>query len=201
MAAGDAVRRLFSTLRLGRQAETPRPALRWEEARLGSLPLLYLAGELDHHAAATLRPAVQELLNAEGGAAAAPPAEPPAERTEPPAESGRTPTDESPGEQGPQPAPQPFASGLLLDLSALEYIDSGGLALLFDVARAFDEEGRGACLGILNPTKQVNRLLEISGLGELRAVTVVQDARATRRVFPVPGDEEGDRGPDPAAPV
>lgn len=64
---------------------------------------------------------------------------------------------------------------LVLGLDELTYIDSGGLALLFDVAKALEREGRGGWLGILNPSPNVRRLLEISGLGSVEHVKVLTD--------------------------
>jgi ABC-type transporter Mla MlaB component len=189
MAAGDAVRRLLSNLRLAKQDTKPRPSVDLEVSRLGGLPLLYLSGELDHHAAAHLRPAIESLLieTSAGSPSADAPPHGPAEGGGPVGEQpGSGPASGASPGQNVGSVPQPFAQGLLMDIGGLDYIDSGGLALLFDIARTFDEEGEGACLGILNPTPQVRRLLDISGLREMRAVTVVQDARATKRAAQEP---------------
>jgi anti-anti-sigma factor len=119
-----------------------RPSVEVEVDRWGDLPLLRLAGELDHHAAGSLREEVQKVLLQEE-------------------------TLEAGGEGG---VP---ARGLVLDMDQLSYIDSGGLALLFDIARTFDEQGQGHFLNILKPNSHVLRLLNISGLHELPAIRMI----------------------------
>jgi len=50
---------------------------------------------------------------------------------------------------------------LILELSELSYMDSGGLALMFDTARRFTG---GGWLGVAGANSGVARLLEITGL-------------------------------------
>jgi anti-anti-sigma factor len=50
---------------------------------------------------------------------------------------------------------------LLLDFSELTYMDSGGLALMFDTVQRFKEPG---WLGVIGANAGVSRLMEITGL-------------------------------------
>ncbi|MCE5255034.1 MAG: STAS domain-containing protein [Actinomycetia bacterium] len=61
---------------------------------------------------------------------------------------------------------------LLLDFSRLAYMDSGGLSLLFETARRFEDGGR---LAIVNPSANVRRLIELTGLSERPGVHLVKD--------------------------
>ncbi|HEX7096199.1 MAG TPA: STAS domain-containing protein [Acidimicrobiales bacterium] len=53
---------------------------------------------------------------------------------------------------------------VVVDLCGLTYIDSVGIGLLVATRRRLDAEGRKFC--VRNPTPQVLRLLEITGLVE-----------------------------------
>jgi anti-anti-sigma regulatory factor len=147
MSRRDTLRRVLARVGLGGGAdEGPVEHLKIVVNPAGDFPILQLAGELDHHAAERVRRVVQKLLE------------------EPEVEAGPgASAQETDGAEEPS---------LVLDLDELSYIDSGGLALFFDVARAFEESGQGY-LGILNPNLQVRRLLEISGLGEVRRVRIL----------------------------
>lgn len=50
---------------------------------------------------------------------------------------------------------------VLLDLSEVFYVDSGGLSVLFSVARQLRPDG---WLGVINPNAHLLRLLELVGL-------------------------------------
>jgi anti-sigma B factor antagonist len=50
---------------------------------------------------------------------------------------------------------------VLLDLSQVSYIDSGGLSVLFSVARRLRPDG---WLGVIDPNSNIRRLLELVGL-------------------------------------
>jgi anti-anti-sigma factor len=53
------------------------------------------------------------------------------------------------------------AQVVLLDLSEVSYIDSGGLSVLFSVARRLRPDG---WLGVIDPNPNIRRLLELVGL-------------------------------------
>ena len=50
---------------------------------------------------------------------------------------------------------------ILLDLSRVSYIDSGGLSVLFSAARRLRPDG---WLGVISPNPNIRRLLELVGL-------------------------------------
>lgn len=50
---------------------------------------------------------------------------------------------------------------ILLDLSNVSYIDSGGLSVLFSAARRLRPDG---WLGVINPNANIRRLFELVGL-------------------------------------
>jgi anti-sigma B factor antagonist len=50
---------------------------------------------------------------------------------------------------------------IILDLSEVSYIDSGGLSVFFSAARELRPEG---WLGVINPNPHVRRLFELVGL-------------------------------------
>jgi anti-sigma B factor antagonist len=54
---------------------------------------------------------------------------------------------------------------LVIDLEALEFIDSTGLSLLVQAKQRVESQGHQFILR--NPTQRVRRVLEISGLAEL----------------------------------
>ena len=53
------------------------------------------------------------------------------------------------------------AQRVLLDLSDVSYIDSGGLSVIFSAARRLRPDG---WLGVINPNPNIRRLLELVGL-------------------------------------
>lgn len=72
-------------------------------------------------------------------------------------------------------------SRILLDLERVTYMDSGGMSLLFDIARSVRETG---WVGIVRPGPNVRRLLEITGLYEqegFRIFASAEEARAAIR--------------------
>jgi anti-anti-sigma factor len=60
---------------------------------------------------------------------------------------------------------QQGADPVVVDLAALEFIDSTGLSLLVQAKQRFESQGRQFALR--NPTHRVMRVLETSGLAEL----------------------------------
>ncbi len=66
---------------------------------------------------------------------------------------------------------------LLLDLNRVAYMDSGGMSLLFDMVRTVAPSG---WIGVIMPSENVHRLLEITGLV----------GRPAFRVFATPTEAE-----------
>jgi anti-sigma B factor antagonist len=66
---------------------------------------------------------------------------------------------------------------LLLDLSGVDYIDSGGLSVLFSQARKLEDDG---WLGLIAPNANVHRLLEIVGVLADPRFKVLPDRPAAR---------------------
>jgi anti-anti-sigma factor len=66
----------------------------------------------------------------------------------------------------------PSIDRVLLDLTEVTYIDSGGLSVLYTVVQRL--QGKG-WLGVINPTTDVLRLLEIIGLTSQEAFRVFPD--------------------------
>jgi len=69
----------------------------------------------------------------------------------------------------------PETTVLILDLSELAYMDSGGLSLMFDTVNRMKGVG---WLGLVGPNAGVTRLLEITGLTDHPNVRVFSDLRA-----------------------
>jgi anti-sigma B factor antagonist len=63
---------------------------------------------------------------------------------------------------------------LVVDLKALEFIDSTGLSLLVQAKQRIEAQGQRFALR--NPTDRVRRVLEISGLADLFAIETTDDA-------------------------
>ena len=61
---------------------------------------------------------------------------------------------------------------LLLELSELSYMDSGGLSLVFDTINRL--EGKG-WLGVIGATQPVSRLMEITGLTDRPGLRILPD--------------------------
>ena len=74
---------------------------------------------------------------------------------------------------------------LLLECSQLVYIDSGGLSLLFETARKVKD---GGWLGIVNPSKNVRRLAEITGLHERDGFRIIDDLAGVPPALAKPQD-------------
>jgi anti-anti-sigma factor len=67
---------------------------------------------------------------------------------------------------------------LLLDFSELTYMDSGGLALMFETVRRLKDP---AWLGVIASNSAVRRLMEITGLLDhprVRSLPGIEEARA-----------------------
>lgn len=78
---------------------------------------------------------------------------------------------------------------VLFDLNAVTYMDSGGLALLFDVVRALEK----GWVGVIQPRNGVRRLLDISGLGGIASVRIFTDREEVRRALRTYGAVRGPR--------
>ncbi|HVO55303.1 MAG TPA: STAS domain-containing protein [Solirubrobacterales bacterium] len=65
---------------------------------------------------------------------------------------------------------------LLLDLSACEFIDSTGIALIVRTWQRLDGEGAGSRLAIAIGNDQVQRVLAVSGLGDSIPILPGRDA-------------------------
>jgi anti-sigma B factor antagonist len=64
---------------------------------------------------------------------------------------------------------------LILELSGLSYMDSGGLSLIFETVNRMKGQG---WLGVVGPTWPVSRLMEITGLTEQPGFRVLPDLAA-----------------------
>lgn len=64
---------------------------------------------------------------------------------------------------------------LLLELSDVSYIDSGGLSLLFEIVRKYPEPG---WVGLVGVRANVARILELTGFGDLPGVRLLPDLKA-----------------------
>jgi anti-anti-sigma factor len=64
------------------------------------------------------------------------------------------------------------AAALLLEMSELRYIDSGGLALLFDTLHKLEHAGG---LFVISPNAGVAKLLEMTGLVDRKGFQVLPD--------------------------
>ena len=67
------------------------------------------------------------------------------------------------------------ASVVLIDLTAVHYIDSGGLSVIFSALRRI---GQGGWLGIIGPNSNIMRLLELVGLKADPRLRVFADRQA-----------------------
>jgi anti-anti-sigma factor len=120
------------------------------QASLSGIPLLRIAGEVDHSTSAVFAEAVQRSLAANGGR-------------------------------------------LLLDLSACPYLDSGGLGVI--LAALKEVRGRG-WLGVVGPSRDVHRLLELVGLLGVECFIVFADEEEVSKFVAAQGP--GDRPDSPA---
>jgi anti-anti-sigma factor len=73
-------------------------------------------------------------------------------------------------------------SALLLDFSELAYMDSGGLALMFETLRRLKEP---AWLGVIDGNPTVTRLMEITGLLDHPRVRALPDLDAAQAALAV----------------
>lgn len=73
------------------------------------------------------------------------------------------------------------ADVLVVDLGALEYLDSAGVALLHRIARLRRDEGRRLVL-VVPPSTFVHRVLEVTRLDAAVPVTVTLDDALARMV-------------------
>ena len=61
------------------------------------------------------------------------------------------------------------ATGLVLDLAAVRYVDSAGIRMLFNVARQLERYRQGLALA-LPDTSPLQRLFKITDLGEVATI-------------------------------
>jgi anti-sigma B factor antagonist len=73
---------------------------------------------------------------------------------------------------------------LILELSQVSYIDSGGLALIFDTLARFKES---AWLGVVGATAPVARLMEMTGLTDRPEFRMLPDLAAASAALQGPG--------------
>jgi anti-anti-sigma factor len=79
------------------------------------------------------------------------------------------------------------AHGIIFDLRQLSYIDSAGIALLFEIAERLGRRGQSLAL-VVTPSAVIRRALEVTEIGEMATVVpTIEAARA--RVLP--NDERG----------
>ena len=64
---------------------------------------------------------------------------------------------------------------VILDLSELSYMDSGGLSLIFETITRLKAKG---WLGVVGATRSVSRLMEITGLTDQPGLRVLADLAA-----------------------
>jgi anti-sigma B factor antagonist len=74
------------------------------------------------------------------------------------------------------------ALGLVLDLRRLTYIDSAGVAYIFEVAERLRRRGQAVAL-VVPPNAVIRRSLEITEVGEVAAILPTLEA-ARARVLP-----------------
>jgi anti-sigma B factor antagonist len=63
----------------------------------------------------------------------------------------------------------PDASGLIVDLTEIRYVDSGGVHLLFELARRLEAGRQGLAL-VVSDESPLRRLLKITNLAEAVAI-------------------------------
>jgi anti-anti-sigma factor len=73
----------------------------------------------------------------------------------------------------------PDAPGLIVDLTQLDYLDSAGVRLLFQVADAVEESG-GVMRAVVPPTAAIRRVLELADLEQRVPVDETEDAARVR---------------------
>jgi anti-anti-sigma factor len=71
------------------------------------------------------------------------------------------------------------ASGLVVDLSATNYLDSSGVYLLFELARALEGRGQQLCV-VAPPSTPSTRVLTITGFERIVPVTTTVEEALVR---------------------
>jgi anti-sigma B factor antagonist len=74
------------------------------------------------------------------------------------------------------------ALGLILDLRALSYIDSAGIALAFDVTERLRQRGQSVAL-VVQPRALIRHALEVTGIDDVAPIVATLEA-ARSRVLP-----------------
>ena len=67
------------------------------------------------------------------------------------------------------------AHGLVFDFRQLDYIDSAGIALVFDVGERLVRRGQKLAI-VLSPTAVIRRALEVTGIGEMAPIVPTLEA-------------------------
>ena len=75
---------------------------------------------------------------------------------------------------------------LLLDFSSLTYMDSGGLALMFETVQRFSDPG---WLGVVAANDNVSRLMEMTGLVDHPRFRLLPDLQAARSALSAPAEK------------
>lgn len=75
---------------------------------------------------------------------------------------------------------------LILDMSDLSYLDSGGLSLMFDIVQRIRLP---QWLGIVGPSASVRRLFEITGLADQEGLRLFADLHAVSAALAMPGED------------
>lgn len=92
------------------------------------------------------------------------------------------------------------SNSLILDLAAVDFMDSSGLRVLLHLQRELS--GNRGALVLLNPTEEVGKILKLTGLDQHLAVAGTLDqatATLTQLLTATEGDGDGDGGGDPEA--
>lgn len=66
---------------------------------------------------------------------------------------------------------------LVLDISALEFMDDSGLGLVVGMVKRLGQQG--GSLVLRNPTDQIRRVFEVTGLDQVPGLTIEFDRRDT----------------------
>jgi anti-sigma B factor antagonist len=74
------------------------------------------------------------------------------------------------------------AFGLILDLRALSYIDSAGIALVFEVAERLGQRGQAVAL-VVQPSALIRHALDVTGIDDVAPIVATLEA-ARRHVLP-----------------
>jgi len=72
--------------------------------------------------------------------------------------------------------------GVILDFTRLTYIDSAGIAYVFDIAERLGRRGQSLAL-VVPPASTIRRALEVTDVGAVAALVSTLEA-ARRRVLP-----------------